>query len=162
MVKMYITIMKRLLIILSLLIMAFAPVSCFYMDEAETVDPGDEAFSNPAVPLGGVTTLTATVSGLSEENPYITIQFSSPINAASVNYDVNVIVEYPDGVTTLTQGAGANTYIGITNTSKIILDLTDTAPTSGTTVRVQLTAGINAESDNSVNLTPVNVIRTLL
>jgi len=154
--------MKRLLFILSLLIMTLAPVSCFYMDEADTVDPGDESFTNPTPPVGGITNLTViSISDISEDNPYITIIFSSPINTASVNYDINVIVEYPDGGTTLTEGTGANTYIGITNTSKIVLDLTDTAPTSGTTVRVQLTASINAESDNSINLTPVNVTRPL-
>jgi len=158
---MYFVYMKRLLFILSLLIITLAPVSCFYMDEAETVDPGDETFTNPTPPVGGVTTLTAAVSGLTATNPFIVITFSSPVNSASVIYDVNVIVEYPDGVMTLTEGAGANTYIGITNTSKIILDLIDTAPISGTTVRVQLTAGINAESNNSINLTPVNVTRTL-
>ena len=137
--------------------MVSAPVSCFYMDEAKTVNLDDDTYINPDVSIGEVTNLTATVSQLSEDNPYITIIFSSPINVASIDYDVNVIVQYPDG-TALTEGIG---YIGITNTSKIVLDLTDTAPTSGTTVRVLLTADINAESNNSVNLIPVNETRTL-
>ena len=142
--------------------MAFAPVSCFYMDEADTIYPGDEIYTNPLPPIGDVTTLTATVSGLTELNPYITITFDSPINQASVIFDTTVSVQYPAGVTTLSEGAGPGTYVGIINTSNVILDLTDSSPASGTTVRVILTTGLNADSDNSVSLSnPGNFNRLL-
>ncbi len=151
--------MKRLLI-LSLLLTVFL-TGCMNYEQAGTVNPADVTSNTGGTPPGTITSLTATVGSISEDNPYIIITFSSPINTASISYDVNVVVQYPDGVTTLTEGSGANTYAGITNTSSIILDLTDTAPTSGTTVRVSLTAGINAYADNSVTLTPLSVTRTL-
>ncbi|HPJ36626.1 MAG TPA: hypothetical protein PK358_17445 [Spirochaetota bacterium] len=149
--------MKRLLIISLFVPLLALATGCYFMDEAETLNPGDETYYNPAVPEGAITTLTATVGNISEANPYIIVEFSSPVNSASVVYDTSVQVQYPVG-TPLSEGVD---YDGITNTSTIILDLTSAVPTSGTTVRVILTSGINAYADNSVTLTPVNVTRTL-
>ncbi len=151
--------MKRLMII-SLFLTVFS-TGCFFYEEAETVNPADVTSTNTGTAPGEITTLTATVGNISQTNPYLTITFSSPIAIASVNYDVNVIVQYPDGVTTLTEGSGPNTYEGITNSGQIILDLTDSGPTAGTTVRVILTSDIKAYVDNTVGLTPVNEPRTL-
>lgn len=151
--------MKRFLAIS--IFLTVLTTGCMNYDQAGTVDPADVTSNTAGTPPGAVTSLTATVGNISEDNPYIIITFSSPINTASINYDVNVVVQYPDGVTTLTEGSGINTYAGITNTSNIILDLTDSAPTSGTTVRVSLTGGINAYADNTVTLTPLSVTRTL-
>ncbi len=146
--------------------MTLAPVSCFYMDEADTVDPGDESFTNPTPPVGGITTLTATVSGLTATNPYIVITFNTPINVSSVAYAgmaQNVFLEFPVGIP-ITEGIH---FFAITYQSKIELDLSPMLPpdpknlVSGSTVLVELTAGINAESNNAINLTPVNVTRTL-
>lgn len=151
--------MKR--VITFCLFLLLASTGCVFMEEADTIDPGDETYNNPLAPQGSITTLTATVGDLSEANPYITITFSSPIDTLSVNYDVNVIVQYPAGVTTLTEGTGPGTYEGITNSGKIVLDLTDSGPTSGSTVRVTLTAGIKAYADSTVGLTPVTEDKTL-
>ena len=150
--------MKRLMII-SLFLTVFA-TGCFFYEEAETVNPADVTSTNTGTAPGGVTALTATVGNISQTNPYLIITFSSPIDTASVNYDVNVIVQYPDGVP-ITEGTGPNTYEGITNSGQIILDLTDSGPTAGTTVRVILTSDIKAYVDNTVGLTPVNQPRTL-
>ena len=94
---MYFIYMKRLLFISSLLIIALAPVSCFYIDEAETVDPGDEAFTNPTPPVGGVTNLTVTsISAPTIASPVIKITFNIPITQASVTYGTTIIVEVED------------------------------------------------------------------
>ncbi|MBN1500279.1 MAG: hypothetical protein JW982_08990 [Spirochaetes bacterium] len=124
--------------------------------ESDTINP-EEAFTNTTGAEGTVTALTATVGQISQSNPYIMITFSSPVNGASVIYDTTVSVEYPPG-TPLTESVD---YDGTTGTSNLFLDLTSASPASGNTVRIILTAGINAYADNSVNLTPVNVTRTL-
>jgi len=74
---------------------------------------------------------------------------------------INIIVQYPDGVTTLSEGTGPGTYAGITNSSKIIIDLTDCNPSAGTTVRVILTSGIQSFANPSVTLQPVNTALTV-
>jgi len=158
--------MKKLLIILSLLIMVHAPVSCFYMDEADTIYPGDEIYTNPLPPIGDITTLTATVSGLTEIVPSISVTFNTPVNHLSVDYDEitgSIRVEYPIG-NPLVEGVD---YDAIPNVpteglSVIYLDLASSNPTSGTTVRVILTNTLNANADNSVLLSnPGNFNRLL-
>lgn len=89
--------MKKLLLILSLFIMVFAPASCFFMDEAKTVDPGDETFTNPTPPVGEVTNLTVdSISTPTIASPVINITFNIPVTQASVIYGITIIVEVED------------------------------------------------------------------
>jgi len=148
--------MKRLLFMLSLLIMVLAPVSCFYMDEADTVDPGDESFTNPTPPVGGITTLTATVGNLSAVNPRFSISFNTPVNHSSIDYDEitgSIRIEYPIG-TNLEEGTD---FIAIPSTpsedaSVIYIDLSASTPVQFDTVRIVLTTGLNAGSNNTISL----------
>jgi len=152
--------MKRLMII-SLFLTVFA-TGCFFYEEADTVNPGDESYYNPTTPEGSLSSLTASVSSLSDDNPYITITFDSPIDTGTVTYDSYVQVIYTDFstsiTTTLTQGSG---YVGITNKSKIVLDLSATAPQTNDTIRVILTSDIKSYASSTISLTPVDVTRTL-
>jgi hypothetical protein len=147
--------MKRLFLILAVL--SLFVLGC---SEAETVFPGDEAFYNPLPAEGTVTVFTATVGNISEDNPYITILFSSRIDPATVVFDTTVIVEYPAGVTTLIEGAPLG-YHGIVNSSKIDLDLSPVSPISGNSVRVILTSANKAFVNNAISLTPVDQTRLL-
>jgi hypothetical protein len=160
---MYFINMKRLLIILFLLIMAFAPVSCFYMDDAETVDPGDETYVNPAVPPGEVTTLTATttIANVSVSNPYVRINFSVPVdistitygdgNSISLEYDgapLNYGAEYTSDPDPLTEAVSAiNLIITATITAGTII--------SPPRLTVILSSAITADSNSSTTLTPL-------
>ncbi len=119
--------------------------------EADTVYPGDESFYNTTPPVGVVTTMTATITGVpSVVNPYIKISFDTPVNSASIVYNttLSVILDPLTVPVTLTQGTD---YFGIINTSNISIDLSPTA-LSGHTVRLVLTSGINAYSNTSLSL----------
>lgn len=69
------------------------------MDEADTVDPGDESFTNPTPPVG--VTLTSIVPQVlnapSLTNPYITISFNIPVDPVTITYRGSVRIEYPFG-----------------------------------------------------------------
>lgn len=145
--------MKRLFLILAVL--SLFVIGC---SEADTVFPGDESYYNPLSPEGTVTELTATIGDISEDNPYLTILFSTPIDPATIGFDTSVIVQYPAGITTLAEGTN---YYGIVNTSKIELDLTPITPISGTSVRVILTSANKAFVNNTISLAPVDETRIL-
>lgn len=142
--------------ICTVLIFLLLAASCI-LDEAETINPADETYTNTATAVGNITTLTATISNLSQTNPYITIIFSSPIDRASIDYASSiVIVDDPLGTpTTLTQGTqysaiptpGASEPI-----SKITLNFTTLAPSTADVIRVTLTNGITSYNNSSVTL----------
>lgn len=126
------------------------------MDEAKIVNLDDETYINPTVPPGEVTTLTATVSGLTATNPFIVITFNTPVNHTSIDYDDttgSIRIQYPIG-TNLEEGTD---FIAIPSTpsediSVIYFDLSYSTPVQFDTVRIVLTTGLNAGSNNSISL----------
>lgn len=146
--------MKRLMII-SLFMTVFA-TGCFFYEEADTVNPEDVTSTNTGTAPGGVTTFTATVTGPTLTNKTARIEFSSPVNASSIDYDTSIAIQHPIG-TDLIYGA-VNDYTAFPTeplseaTSVIYLNLTNTTFISGQTVRIILSSSLNTDANNTVYL----------
>lgn len=137
--------------------------SCFY-DEAETINPADETYTNTATAVGNITTLTATVSDITVSNKYIVVNFSSAIDTSTIIYGTSVQVESPAS-TALTEGTDYTAIVSGDPANKITLDFTQGGaplnPGSTDSIIVIMTNAIKSLNNSSVGLTPINVSKTL-
>jgi len=76
--------MKRLYLLFISIIAAITLLAC---GEAETIIPGDYQDPFSGGQIGGVTTMTASVSIPTFANPVIIIDFDTPVAAESIKYD---------------------------------------------------------------------------
>ncbi len=147
--------------------MVFAPVSCFYMDDAKTVNLDDKTYINPADPPGEITELTATttIEDVSMTNPYVRIAFSIPADRSTLLFgsgnSINLEFEGTTLDYTIAYTADPDPAVLTEDTSAINLIINKLSIYAGGSLRIILTDAIKMGANNSISLIPVDISHTI-